>query len=168
MWECPCLACIALIFLVRQLFLVWIPAACFPQCVLALLPLRVGVTDVLTRVCTGGWARPPLCSVVVTALLGAGQLFPVIGVKVVFFVLLTSTILKSNYQLFCRISFSLDVSDIFLLLDCGYESTKDRWSTLLSVTNQRMQEISCLISSHVNLDCLIDFSTLSLQSFPCN
>ena len=58
---------------------------------------------------------------VVTALLGAGQLSPVVRVEVLFFVLLTSTILKSNYQLFCRTSFNLNVSDIFLLLDCGYE-----------------------------------------------
>ena len=30
-WECPCIACIILIFLVWQLFLVWMPATCFPQ-----------------------------------------------------------------------------------------------------------------------------------------
>ena len=46
----------------------------FPQGVLALLPLIGGVIGVVvTRACTGCWAGPPLCSVVVTALSGAGS-----------------------------------------------------------------------------------------------
>ena len=46
----------------------------FPQGVLAVVPLIGGVFGVVvTRACTGCWVGPPLCSVVVTAMLGAGR-----------------------------------------------------------------------------------------------
>ena len=46
----------------------------FPQGVLAIIPLIGGVIGVVvTRACTGCWVGPPLCSVVVTALSGAGS-----------------------------------------------------------------------------------------------
>ena len=54
MWECPCVACMGLVFFgVKAVFSV---DAChlFPQCMLAVIPLTGGVTDVvLTRACTG-------------------------------------------------------------------------------------------------------------------
>ena len=47
----------------------------FPQVVLAVIPLIQGVIGgVVTRACTGCWAGPPLCSVVVKALSGTGSL----------------------------------------------------------------------------------------------
>ena len=46
----------------------------FPQCVLTIIPLVGGVICVVvTRACTGYWLGPPLCSLVVTALSGAGS-----------------------------------------------------------------------------------------------
>ena len=46
----------------------------FPQCLLAIIPLLGGVTEaVAIRVTTGCCAVPPLCSVVVTVLSGAGS-----------------------------------------------------------------------------------------------
>ena len=46
----------------------------FPQVVLVFVPLIGGVFGVVvTRACTGCWVGPPFCSVVVTALLGAGS-----------------------------------------------------------------------------------------------
>ena len=54
MWERPCVACVGLIFFgVRAVFSM---DAChpFPQCMLAIIPLMGGVTDVVvTRACTG-------------------------------------------------------------------------------------------------------------------
>ena len=54
MWECPCVACVDLIFFgARAVFSV---AGChlFPQCMLAIIPLIGGVTSVVvTRACTG-------------------------------------------------------------------------------------------------------------------
>ena len=45
----------------------------FPQCLLAIIPLLGGVTDVVViRVIARSCAVPPLCSVVVTVLSGAG------------------------------------------------------------------------------------------------
>ena len=46
-----------------------------PLCLLAVIPLIGDVTGVvLTRPCPGYLAGPPLCSVVVTALSGAGSI----------------------------------------------------------------------------------------------
>ena len=46
----------------------------FPQGVLVIIPLIGGeIGVVVTRASTGCWAGPSLCSVVVTALLGAGS-----------------------------------------------------------------------------------------------
>lgn len=48
----------------------------FPQSVLAIIPLIVGVIGtVVTRACTGCWVGFPLCFVATVALSGAG-LFP--------------------------------------------------------------------------------------------
>ena len=44
----------------------------FPQCMLAVFPLTIDVTDiVVTRACTGYQVGLPLCFVIVTALSGA-------------------------------------------------------------------------------------------------
>ena len=46
----------------------------FPQSVLVVSPLIGGVIGVvMTRTCTGCWVEPPVCSVVVTALLRTGS-----------------------------------------------------------------------------------------------
>lgn len=51
-----------------------------PQCVLDVIPLIWGViVAVVTRACTGCWVGSPFCSVVVTALLGAGLLPSCLG-----------------------------------------------------------------------------------------
>ena len=52
--------------------MVWMPAShVFPQSVLAVIPLIV-IGVVVTKACTGCWVGLSLCSVAVTALLGAG------------------------------------------------------------------------------------------------
>ena len=55
----------------------------FPQCMLAIIPLIVGVADVMARACIRYWVGAPLCPVVVNALSGAvsASSHPVVGVE---------------------------------------------------------------------------------------
>ena len=74
MWELPCVAWVGLIFFGARAFFSIDICHLFLQCMLAVIPLIGGVTDVVvSRNCTGYWARPSLCSVVVTALSEMGS-----------------------------------------------------------------------------------------------
>ena len=59
-------------FVIRAVFSM-VVCHIFPQCVLVIIPMMgVPIGVVVTKDCSGGWVGPPLCSVVVTALSGAG------------------------------------------------------------------------------------------------
>ena len=47
----------------------------FSQCMLAIIPLIVGVADVMARACIRYWMGAPLCPVVVNALSGAASAY---------------------------------------------------------------------------------------------
>ena len=54
MWEHPCVACVGLIFFGARAFFCMNVCHLFPQCMLAVIPLIGGVSDVVvTRACTG-------------------------------------------------------------------------------------------------------------------
>ena len=74
MWECLCVACMGLIFFGARAFYSIDVCHLFPQCMLAIIPLIGGVTDVVvTRTCNVYSREPPLHSVVVTALSNVGS-----------------------------------------------------------------------------------------------
>ena len=82
MWAHPYVACMGLVlFHARAIFSVG-ARRLFPQCMLAVIPLIGGVTDILvSSSCTGYWAVPPLCSMAVTALSGVGVCFLIVGIE---------------------------------------------------------------------------------------